>query len=153
MLQVKTRSGAFSITFPHGYRPITDELLAAEFLEKMRWGSSPACLFCGSTKVKRLIHSKSAEHHRRRMYWRCMECYKRFNVRGETMMEYGRLPLHEWLRLLHLLDKQHTLNGKQIQACCRLSLKSSFYVLRRIRSGVFRAGEAWHRGAITLSRD
>ncbi len=151
MLQVKTISGAFPLTFPPGYRDITDELSAAEFLEKMRWGNNPSCTHCGSKEAKRIVDPRTGERDKR-MYWRCRGCRKRFNVRGGTMMESTRIPVHQWLRVLYMVNADRALTGNDVHQYCQLSLKSSWYMLRRIRSGVFKAGEAWRTGAITISR-
>jgi transposase-like protein len=151
MLQIMTRAGAFILTFPPGYRDTTDELSAAEFLEKMRWGSDPACVHCGSKKVTKVMDARTGERDKR-MYWRCRGCYKRFNVRGGTLMESTRIPVHQWLRVLHLMSADRKLTGQDVRDCCQLSLKSSWYMLRRIRSGVFKVSEPWRTGAITLSR-
>lgn len=152
MLQVNTSSGAFFITFPRGYRPITDEVSAAEFLEKMRWGSGVACVHCGSKKATKVMDASTGRRDKR-MSWRCKGCYRRFNVRGGTIMESTRIPIHQWLLVLSLVNTDRTLTGYDVHESCGISLKSSWYMLRKIRFGVFRAGEAWRSGAITISRD
>jgi hypothetical protein len=66
-------------------------------------------------------------------------------------MESARFPIHHWLRLLHLLDSNRALGAKEVQAVCHISPQNCSYVMQRIRSGVFLAGEAWRAGAITVS--
>jgi transposase-like protein len=150
VLQVKTGTGSFPLAFPPGYRDITDERLATQFLEEARWGGSPSCVRCGSKEVKRIMDAKTGERDKR-MYWRCHGCYRRFSVRSGTMMESARFPIHHWLRLLHLLDSNRALGAKEVQAVCHISPQNCSYVMQRIRSGVFLAGEAWRAGAITVS--
>ena len=48
----------------------SDELAAVEFLEKQRWGNTPACVKCGSVDVYKMKDAKTGERNSRYL-WRC----------------------------------------------------------------------------------
>ena len=41
------------------HRPALMKLAAVEFLEKQRWGDTPACIRCGSVDVYKMADAKT----------------------------------------------------------------------------------------------
>src|ERR1051326_5022027 len=72
-----------------------DELAAVEFLEKQRWGDTPACVKCGSVDVYKMKDAKTGERNRR-FLWRCHDCKEQFTVRVGTVYEESRIELRHW---------------------------------------------------------
>lgn len=151
MFHIAAGTGAFPLIFPPDYQDITDEALAADFLEKMRWGNDVTCSHCGSKAAKKIMAGKNGERNKH-LYWRCQICRGRFNVRSGTMMEYTHVPLCQWLRVLYLLSSQPEIRSLEIQRRCQFNRTTCSYILRRIHAGAFRTGKAWLTGAITISR-
>jgi hypothetical protein len=57
----------------------SDELAAVEFLEKQRWGNTPACMKCGSVEVYKMTDAKTGGRNRRYL-WRCRDCKEQSEV-------------------------------------------------------------------------
>jgi len=71
------------------------EPLSVAFLERQRWGDSPACPRCWSVAVYQM---KGRNGERNKDYrWRCRECKQLFTVRTGTIFEETRLPLRVWV--------------------------------------------------------
>ena len=73
----------------------SDEREAVEFLERQRWGSSPACPRCGDTNVYQVMDRKTGERSAR-FLWDCRGCRRQFTVRIGTVLEDSRVPLRHW---------------------------------------------------------
>ena len=110
------------------------EGLAVSFMEKQRWGSSPACVRCGSVDIYRMV---GRDGQRNKDYrWRCRDCKEMFTVRNRTIFEETRLPLRIWVYAIW-----KAASGKKGYSALKLSRemeithKSALFVLRRIRHG------------------
>src|ERR1700733_2246959 len=74
----------------------SNELAAVEFLEKQRWGNTPACVKCGSVEVYKMKDAKTGERNSR-FLWRCRDCKEQYTIRIGTVYEESRLPLKHWV--------------------------------------------------------
>src|SRR6267378_6788402 len=111
----------------------SDELAAVEFLEKQRWGDSPACPNCGVFNVYQMIDSKTGE--RQANYrWRCRDCKEQFTVRIGTVFEESRIPLRHWCYAFwRASTSKKGVSALEIHRQTGVSYKSALFMLHRIR--------------------
>src|SRR5450755_4734628 len=111
-----------------------NEAAAAEFLEKQRWGDSPACPLCGDVEVYRMM----SEGQRNKDYrWRCHGCEKMFTVRTDTVFEETRLPLRVWVYAIwKACSSKKGISALQLSREMEITHKSALFILRRIRHGM-----------------
>jgi len=114
------------------------EPLAVAFLERQRWGDSPACVKCGSVEVYAM---KGRNGERNKDYrWRCRDCRQFFTVRTATPLEETRLPLKVWVYAIwKACSSKKGISALQLSREMEITHKSALFVLRRIRHGL---GEA-----------
>lgn len=108
---------------------------ATEFLERRRWGDTPACPWCGSVSVYQMKDAKTGERNAD-MRWRCheRECHKQFTVRTGTVFEDSRIPLQHWCLAFWLMSAgKKGVSAKQIQRQTGLSYKSALFLAHRVR--------------------
>jgi transposase-like protein len=112
-----------------------DEVRAVEFLEKQRWGNTPACPRCGSVEVYRMI---ARDGQRNKDYrWRCRGCKILFTVRTGTVFEESRLPLRVWVYAFwKACSSKKGISALQLAREMEITHKSALFVLRRIRHGL-----------------
>ena len=67
-----------------------------QHLETVRWGESPTCTYCGSTKVAR--HREAT-----RDRWQCWACHKSFSVTVGTIFHNTHIDLQRWFLLISLM--------------------------------------------------
>ena len=117
-----------------------DEALAAEFLERHRWGADPACPRCGSTEVYRMQAKDGGRE--KNFRWRCRECAREgqkamYSVRTGTVFEESRLPLRIWVYAFwRACASKKGISALQLSRECEITHKSALFVLRRIRYGI-----------------
>jgi transposase-like protein len=113
----------------------TNELLAVEFLERERWGATPACPRCGSVGVYQM---KGRDGQRNKDYrWRCRDCEKFFTVRTGTIFEETRLPLRVWVYAFwKACSSKKGISALQLSREMQITHKSALFILRRIRHGL-----------------
>lgn len=111
----------------------SDELAAVEFLEKQRWGNSPACPVCGVFNVYKMMNSKTGE--RQANYrWRCNDCKSQFTVRIGTVLEESRIPFRHWCYAFwRASTSKEGVSALEIKRQTGLSYKSALFLLNRIR--------------------
>src|SRR5215218_4731150 len=76
-------------------RACADETAAVEFMERQRWGDTPACPRCGDCDVYQMRDKATGERSKRYL-WRCKGCKRQFTVRVATIMEDSPIPLRHW---------------------------------------------------------
>lgn len=104
----------------------TDEK-CREFLEQQRWGSTPACCFCGSVKVKRLKDGKRFQCNEK-------ECRKQFSVTVGTITENTKIPLTKWLLALYILSNHSKgISSLQLASWLGVTKKTAWFLNHRIR--------------------
>ena len=111
-----------------------DETAAVEFLEKQRWGNTPACPHCGSTNVRKMTDKE--RNRNKRFLWRCKEkgCKKQFTVRIGTVFEDSRIPLRIWCYAFWAAcASKKGVSALQISRQCSITYKSALFMMHRIR--------------------
>jgi transposase-like protein len=110
----------------------SDERTAVEFMERQRWGDSPACPRCGDLDVAQM-KSKRGERNARYL-WRCHGCKQQFTVRVGTIMEDSPIPLRHWCYAFWAACAgKKGVSAMQIQRQTGLSYKSALFMMHRIR--------------------
>lgn len=109
-----------------------DEAKAVEFLEKQRWGDSPACPHCGGEDVYQM---KGRDGERNKRYlWRCRDCDQQYTVRISTVFEDSRIPLRHWcFAFWAACASKKGVSALQIQRQTGLSYKSALFMMHRVR--------------------
>ncbi len=111
----------------------SDELAAVEFLEKQRWGDTPACVKCGSVKVYKMLDGKTGERNKRYL-WRCHDCKEQYTVRIGTVYEDSRIPLRHWCYAFwRACSSKKGVAALEIKRQCQISYKSALFLMNRIR--------------------
>ena len=109
-----------------------DETAAVEFMEKQRWGSTPACVRCGDTNVSQM-KGKDGQRNKR-FLWRCHSCKQQYSVRIGTIMEESRIPVRHWCYAFWAAAaSKKGISALQIRRQTRLSYKSALFLMHRIR--------------------
>lgn len=113
-------------------RACIDETAAVEFMEKQRWGDTPACPRCGDLDVVQVKDSNGGRS--KRFLWRCHGCKKQFTVRIGTVMEESRIPLKIWCYAFwKACSSKKGVSALQISRECSVSYKSALFLMHRIR--------------------
>ena len=99
------------------------------YLEKLRWGKTVKCPYCGSEKNKRYKTQKNRH--------KCYSCNRSFSVLVDTIFEDTRLPLSDWFIVIGLmLNSKSGIASKEIQRNIGVTYKTAFYTSMRIRCGM-----------------
>jgi len=111
----------------------SDEKAAVEFMEKQRWGNSPACPRCGDLAVYQMKDSKTGK--RQANYrWRCHGCKEQFTVRIGTVFEESRIELRHWcFAFWRASTSKKGVSALEIHRQTGVSYKSSLFMMHRIR--------------------
>lgn len=113
----------------------TDETVAVEFMEKQRWGDTPACPQCGSLDVAKMTDGKGGRN--KRYLWRCHDCKRQYTVRIGTIFEDSRLPLKHWCYAFWAAcAHKKGVSALQISRQCLISYKSALFLMHRIRFAI-----------------
>lgn len=113
-----------------------DETLAVEFMEQQRWGDHPACPFCGSENVYKMMDSKDPSKRQANFRWRCreLECHQQFTVRIGTVFEDSRAPLRHWcFGFWRAATSKKGVSALEIHRQTGLAYKTCLFMLHRIR--------------------
>ena len=108
-----------------------DQEACIEHLEKVRWGATPSCPYCGGVSVARKTDSGRVGR------WNCHGCTSSFNVLAQTIFEKTRVPLQKWFLAIGLV-----VNAKKSVSSCQLSRdldlnqKTAWYMQQRIRAAM-----------------
>lgn len=110
-----------------------NETAAVEFLEKQRWGDTPACVHCGSVTVYQMSDAKTGGRSKR-FLWRCRDCKKQYTVRVGTVFEESRLDLRHWCYAFwRASTSKKGVAALEIQRQCQISYKAALFLLHRVR--------------------
>lgn len=110
-----------------------DERTAVEFMERQRWGDSPACPRCGDMDVYQLRDRTTGERGKR-FLWDCRGCRRQFTVRIGTVFEDSRIPLKRWcFAFWSACSSKKGVSALQIKRETGLSYKSALFLMHRIR--------------------
>jgi transposase-like protein len=125
------------------------EPLSAAFLERQRWGDTPACPKCEDVSVYPMI---GRDGQRNKDYrWRCRGCKVLFTVRTGTIFEETRLPLRVWVYAIwKACSSKKGISALQLSREMEITHKSALFVLRRIRHGLGEMTEPRLKGTIEV---
>lgn len=111
----------------------SDEAEAVAFLERQRWGGSPACPRCGDMDVYQMTDRKTGERNKD-WRWRCRGCKRMYTVRTGTVFEDSRIQLRWWLYAFwRACSSKKGVSALQIRRETGLSYKSALFLMHRIR--------------------
>lgn len=136
-----------------------DEAKAVAFFERTRWGDSPSCPLCGSTRVYAMT-TRDGRAREKNFRWRCLSCKQRFTVRTGTVFAETRLPMWVWAHAYwRSCASKKGVSALQIKRECEISYPSALFLMHRVRyamatdwskhpplSGTVEADETWIGG-------
>jgi hypothetical protein len=129
----KKRQLAKSATVAEIPLACSNELAAVEFLEKQRWGNTPACVKCGSVEVYKMADAKTGERNKR-FLWRCRDCKEQYTVRIGTVYEESRIELRHWCYAFwRACTSKKGVSALELKRHCQISYKSALFLMNRIR--------------------
>jgi len=108
----------------------SDERKCCEHLAQLRWGGTPACPHCGSTKVYKCKAPRA---------YICGEkgCLSRFSVTTGTFLEDTKIPLSKWFIAMYLcFSHKKGVSSCQLARDLGCTQKTAWFILHRIRSFV-----------------
>lgn len=109
------------------------EPAAVEFLEKQRWGNSPACVHCGADNVYKMA-GDGPDGRSARFLWRCRDCKKQYTVRIGTVYEESRIELRHWCYAFwRASTSKKGVAALELSRQCGISYKSALFLMTRIR--------------------
>jgi transposase-like protein len=117
------------ITFNVLDERFTDPLVAAEYLESIRWPDGPVCPHCGDDERRHYpLKSKT-----RRLY-KCAACRKQFTVTVGTIFEGSHVGLNKWLLAFYLLcSSKKGMSAHQLHRMLGVTYKTAWFMAHRIR--------------------
>lgn len=111
----------------------SNELAAVEFLEAQRWGNTPHCVHCNSTRVYKMTDGITDKRNKR-FLWRCRECQKQYTVRVGAIYEESRIPLRHWCYAFwRAATSKKGVSALEISRQTQISYKSALFLMHRIR--------------------
>lgn len=109
---------------------------AIEWLERARWGNSPACAHCGSTTKIRIAKSANKKWHR----W-CTKCSKYFTVTTKTIMHSSNIPVRLWLIAIYAtMTARKGVSSLQMSKELGIGYKATWFMMHRIRKACIDTG-------------
>jgi transposase-like protein len=103
--------------------PTEDDCLA--YLEKVRWGGTPVCPYCGSRKSSPM----QAEHRHH-----CNNCNTTYSVAVRTIFHHTRLPLQKWfLAITLVLNAKKGISARQLSRDLKVNKDTAWSMAMRIR--------------------
>jgi transposase-like protein len=110
-----------------------NEDAAVEFLERQRWGDTPACVKCGSVDTYKMTDAKTGKRNARYL-WRCRDCKEQYTVRIGTVYEESRIELRHWCYAFwRAATSKKGVSALEIKRHCQISYKSALFLMNRIR--------------------
>jgi transposase-like protein len=79
----------------------TDDELAREAFEAVRWPNGPVCSHCGNLDQQRIAAARGTAQ-RAGLYY-CSACNGQFTVTVGTVMERSKIKISKWLFAMHLM--------------------------------------------------
>lgn len=115
-------------------RIFSDEDIARQYIETMRWPAGPCCTRCGSQRVIRMGGRTQSG------MLLCRECRNKFTCRIGTAMERSHVPLHKWLRaLLIVTTGDRHLSAQKLKLALDLgSYRTAWLMTQRLREALSR---------------
>jgi transposase-like protein len=125
-----------------------DEGAARQKLEAVRWPQGVVCSHCGAVGTSRGIASSPTNRVRAGLY-RCRACGRQFTVTVGTVMEASHIPLHLWLRAIHLLfSAERPVRVSRVQRTLGITYKSAWIMVQRLRTAERECRASAHSGRL-----
>lgn len=106
---------------------LSDETVARQHMEEMRWGGTPFCPHCNATRPYRLKDGKT---------YRCSDktCKRDFTVTVGTVFENSKVKLSTWMAAIYLLTAHKKgISSLQLSRDLGITQKTAWFVLHRVR--------------------
>lgn len=114
------------------FRSFQTQEQSIEYLEKVRWGNSPHCPYCGSLAVGR-----HASGDRNMPRWQCRDCHRTFAVTVGTLFHGTHIPLRNWFLVLALmLNAKKSASAYQISRDLGMRRATVWSIMHRIRTAM-----------------
>jgi len=111
----------------------SDEILAIEYLESIRWRLYRYCPKCGETERTSPTKSKN---HRHGLYY-CNSCRSLFTVTVGTLFHGSKVPLNKWLLTFHLMAaSKKGMSALQIHRMIDVSYNTAWFMCHRVREAM-----------------
>ena len=116
----------------------SDEDVARELLEEMRWGKAGAvCPKCGGADPYKLTAKAESKKPGRKGLYKCRACRKQFTVTVGTVFEDLRIALSKWLLAIHLLSSSKKgMSAHQLHRMLGISYKAAWFMAHRLRYAI-----------------
>jgi len=99
-------------------------------LEKLRWGKTPVCVYCGSTNTNPLNQEGRFRHY-------CNGCCKAFSVTVGTIFHGTHVPLQKWFLLITLMQNaKKGLSSCQAARDIEMNRPTVWSMMHRIRKAM-----------------
>jgi transposase-like protein len=116
----------------------TDENIARQALEAVRWPDGPVCPHCGCTGD--MVALVGGKKHRPGLYY-CNGCEGQFTVTVGTVFERSKIPLSKWWMAVYLLSAgTKGTSSHQIHRTLKVSYKTAWFMTHRIREAMRNGG-------------
>lgn len=127
------------------YQKYPNKEACLERLEQVRWGDTPRCAYCMSSKVK--IHREKG----RRKRWFCNECRRSFSVTVNTIFHHTHLDLQKWfLAISTLINAKKSVSSHQLGRDLDIPVKTAYSLSQRIRKAMLGAQMPLLRGVVAM---
>ena len=121
--------GANAVNITEIFQSFQTQEQAIDHLEKVRWGGSPHCPYCGSLSVGR-----HASGDRSMARWQCRDCTRAFAVTVGTLFHGTHIPLRNWFLVLALmLNAKKSASAYQIARDLGMRRPTVWSMMHRIR--------------------
>ena len=125
----------------HLMQEFSDETVAREYLEGLRWPAGVVCPKCGTideaTKLRRMAGSST-----RPGVWKCRACRKQFTVTVGSVMEDSHIPLSKWAIAFHLLcASKKGMSAHQLHRMLGITYEAAWFMCHRIRYAMAPSGQ------------
>lgn len=114
----------------------SDPELARAYFETQRWPDGVACPHCGLIGAAGRIQARrsAAGRNPRSGLWKCNGCRCQFTVTVGTVLENSKIPIHKWLRGMHLICMDRKgVSCQSLQGELGISSKTARAMSHRIR--------------------
>ncbi len=95
------------------------------YLEKLRWGRKPVCVFCKASSVTKRKES---------IRWHCNDCNKDFSVMMGTIFEDSRLELPKFFEIIFLMiNAKMGISASEIARNVGVKYQTAWFACHKIR--------------------
>jgi transposase-like protein len=113
----------------------SDETVAREALESIRWPDGPVCVHCGATEHIVRVAGEKKSHRPGLLY--CNDCKGQFTVTVGTVFERSKIPLTKWWMATFLLcSSKKGISSHQISRTLGVTYKTAWFMTHRIREAM-----------------